>query len=291
MKPGTYGAPKDESGEPDPADWPPGKPGRPYGVYADPPGLRREPWMTDEDVANLPRHRPGESVAEWLAKRAAYVNRLRETKRIGSNPAKPRGPSPGPGPGAASPAAEQPRQPAPAEAAESPPAATPPAAATPAATLPAGAADAPAADAAAKAGAPGDRGPAAPTTAPTAAPRPAKPLRRRHEKFCIAYVMRGEATRAAWDAGYSSGSGHNQAYRLLKRPEIQARIAEIQRGLARDFVADAEALLGKLESVYRHCIEAGRYNAAVRVVEVQARMAGHLKTKAEQPVVRKNDEK
>ena len=271
MKPGTYGAPKDESGEPDPADWPPGKPGRPYGVYADPPGLRREPWMTDEDVANLPRHRPGESVAEWLAKRAAYVNRLRETKRIGSNPAKPRGPSPGPGPGAASPAAEQPRQPAPAEAAESPPAATQPAAA--------------------KAGAPGDRGPAAPTAPPTASPGPAKPLRRRHEKFCIAYVMRGEATRAAWDAGYSSGSGHNQGYRLLRRPQIQARLAELQRGLAQGFAGDAEALLGKLEAVYRQAVEGGYYNAAVRIVEVQARMAGHLKSKARQPLAPENDEK
>ena len=116
-------------------------------------------------------------------------------------------------------------------------------------------------------------------------------MRRRHEKFCIAYVMKGEATRAAWDAGYSGGSAHNQAYRLLKRPEIQARIAEIQRGLARGFAADAEALLGKLEAVYRHCIEAGRYNAAVRVVEVQARMGGHLKTQARQPHVAENDEK
>ena len=43
MKPGTYHAPEDESDEPGPADWPLGKPGRPYGVYPTPPGMVARP--------------------------------------------------------------------------------------------------------------------------------------------------------------------------------------------------------------------------------------------------------
>jgi len=39
MKPGTYDAREDESDAPDPADWPPRKPGRPYGVYPTPAGM------------------------------------------------------------------------------------------------------------------------------------------------------------------------------------------------------------------------------------------------------------
>lgn len=49
------------------------------------------------------------------------------------------------------------------------------------------------------------------------------------EKFCIAYATRGDvpARQCAVMAGYSSGSAPVTATRLLKKPEIQARIKEI----------------------------------------------------------------
>jgi phage terminase small subunit len=96
-------------------------------------------------------------------------------------------------------------------------------------------------------------------------------------------VLGGNATRAAWDAGYTKGNGPNQGYRLLKRPEIQARIADIQRAIGRGSAADAEAVIGKLEAAYRQAVEAQYFNAAARLVEVQARIAGHLKSRVAAP--------
>ncbi|MGH6661584.1 MAG: hypothetical protein ACREB6_08585 [Rhodospirillales bacterium] len=43
MNPDTCDDPEDELDEPDPADWPLGKPGQPYGVYPTPPGLVARP--------------------------------------------------------------------------------------------------------------------------------------------------------------------------------------------------------------------------------------------------------
>lgn len=120
---------------------------------------------------------------------------------------------------------------------------------------------------------------------------PSRPLLRRQERFCIAYLLGGNASRAAWDAGYTSGNSANQGYRLLKRPEIQARIAELQRSLGRGFAGDAEALLGKLEAIYQQAIEGTYFNAAVRVVELQARIAGRIRSKATLPPELRNDEK
>ncbi|MBI2587168.1 MAG: terminase small subunit [Rhodospirillales bacterium] len=103
---------------------------------------------------------------------------------------------------------------------------------------------------------------------------PPKPLRRRHELFCQYFVLYGNAARAAGEAGYAPESCKNQGYRLLKRPEVKARIAEIHRELAGDFNPDGEVLLGKLEAVYRRAVDDGYLNAAARIVELQARLTG-----------------
>ncbi|MGH6660878.1 MAG: terminase small subunit, partial [Rhodospirillales bacterium] len=103
---------------------------------------------------------------------------------------------------------------------------------------------------------------------------PPKPLRRRHELFCQYFVLYGNAARAAGEAGYTEPAAKNQGYRLLRRPEIKARIADIHRDLAADVNRDQSVLLGKLEAVYRRAVDDGYLNAAARVVELQARLAG-----------------
>ena len=97
----------------------------------------------------------------------------------------------------------------------------------------------------------------------------------RHEAFCQHFVLRGNAACAAIDAGYARPSSRNQGYRLMSRPAIRARIAEIRRVLARAYCLDAEVLLGKLEAIYQRANENHFFNAAARAVELQARIAGH----------------
>ena len=103
----------------------------------------------------------------------------------------------------------------------------------------------------------------------------------RHEAFCQHFVLLGNAAYAAIDAGYARPSSRNQGYRLMRRPAIRARIAEIRRVLARAYCLDAEVLLGKLEAVYQRANERHYFHAAARCVELQARIAGHLATTKE----------
>lgn len=104
-----------------------------------------------------------------------------------------------------------------------------------------------------------------------------RPLRSRHEAFCQYFVLGGNASHAARDAGYAPQSSHNQGYRLMRQPRIRARIAEIQGGLGHAFCLDQTVLMGKLEAVYQRAITDHNYHSAVRAVEMQARMAGLIK--------------
>jgi len=98
----------------------------------------------------------------------------------------------------------------------------------------------------------------------------------RHEAFCQHFVLLGNAAYAAIDAGYARPSSRNQGYRLMRRPAIRARIAEVRRVLARAYCLDAQVLLGKLEAVYQRANENHFFHAAARAVELQARIAGHV---------------
>ncbi len=100
----------------------------------------------------------------------------------------------------------------------------------------------------------------------------------RHEAFCQHFVLLGNASYAAIDAGYARPSSRNQGYRLMRRAAIRARIAEIRRVLARAYCLDAQVLLGKLEAVYQRANENHFFHAAARAVELQARIAGYIST-------------
>ena len=67
----------------------------------------------------------------------------------------------------------------------------------------------------------------------------------RLERFCREYVIDGDGNRSAQAAGYAPGGARQQACKMLKRPEVQARIAELNNRLLRD--ADITAERVKLE--------------------------------------------
>lgn len=54
----------------------------------------------------------------------------------------------------------------------------------------------------------------------------------KHERFCQEYVIDFNGTQAAIRAGYSRKTAGSQAFDLLKKPEIQARLTEIKADIA-----------------------------------------------------------
>jgi len=60
-------------------------------------------------------------------------------------------------------------------------------------------------------------------------------LDQRKENFCHLYLNNGGSARAAAiDAGYAIASAHNQGSKLLKNPEIQDRLRELQKAAQAD---------------------------------------------------------
>lgn len=103
------------------------------------------------------------------------------------------------------------------------------------------------------------------------------PLRPRQENFCRRFVEYANAAVAARAAGYALESAKNHGYRLLKQPQIRARIADLQAELARETATEDEVLIGKLETVYRRAIDDHHFHAAARAVEAQARLIARLR--------------
>ena len=116
----------------------------------------------------------------------------------------------------------------------------------------------------------------------------------RHEAFCQEYAACGNATEAAREVGYEYEHAANQGYRLLRRPDIQARLEEIkseveaweaerdaERAARRARLAtmratEAETLLAKLDPVYEALLDKGEHDEVMKVIALQAEIAGHL---------------
>ena len=99
-------------------------------------------------------------------------------------------------------------------------------------------------------------------------------LKPRQERFCQRFVECANAAAAARAAGYTAQSARNAGYRLLRHPQIAARIAAIQAETARAACRNVDVLLGKLENVYRRSVDDHHFSTAARAVELQARISG-----------------
>ena len=102
----------------------------------------------------------------------------------------------------------------------------------------------------------------------------ASPLTNRAEAFCAAYARRPHGADAAREAGYGAADPARQASRLLIRPEIRARIAELSAGWGDQRAELAGGLTGKLEPVYDAALAAGDLDTVLQTVELQARIQG-----------------
>jgi phage terminase small subunit len=92
----------------------------------------------------------------------------------------------------------------------------------------------------------------------------------KHEQFCQHYVVSRNATKAAQAAGYAEGSAYNQGYMLLKRPEIQDRIAELSGEITTNI-----DVISELEKQYEHAKINGHGQTALKALELLARARGN----------------
>ena len=100
-----------------------------------------------------------------------------------------------------------------------------------------------------------------------------KPLNPRQERFCHYFVLYACASVAAAEAGYSRKSAKHQGYRMLRTRRVRDRIRALHAEACRDQAGDTEALIGKLENVYRRAVQDHHFHTAARAVELQARLS------------------
>ena len=95
-------------------------------------------------------------------------------------------------------------------------------------------------------------------------------LKERQEKFCQAYLISRNATSAAKEAGYSERSAYNQGYELLKRPEIQQRLEELEE----EYSTDVD-VVSELEKQYEQAKTNGNGQTALKALELLSRVRGN----------------
>ena len=95
-------------------------------------------------------------------------------------------------------------------------------------------------------------------------------LKERQEKFCQAYLISRNATSAAKEAGYSERSAYNQGYELLKKPEIQRRLEELEE----EYSTDVD-VVSELEKQYEQAKANGNGQTALKALELLSRVRGN----------------
>lgn len=76
----------------------------------------------------------------------------------------------------------------------------------------------------------------------------------KQEKFCLEYAKTGNGVDSYKNAGYkvTTTSGANTgAFRLLAKPEIKARLAELHEEMASEKIANAAEIQERLTSILR----------------------------------------
>ena len=95
-------------------------------------------------------------------------------------------------------------------------------------------------------------------------------LNDKQERFCQAYILHRNATKAAATAGYSETSAHNQGHRLLQDERIKDRIDELTNEISTDV-----DVISEIEKQYEVARNAGNGNTALKALELLARVRGN----------------
>ena len=80
-------------------------------------------------------------------------------------------------------------------------------------------------------------------------------LKDRQERFCREYIIDYNATQAAIRAGYSERTAGSMGAENLKKPNILARVRELQKEQAERLCISADWVIMQLVEVYRRCMQ------------------------------------
>jgi phage terminase small subunit len=101
----------------------------------------------------------------------------------------------------------------------------------------------------------------------------------KHELF-VQKLLQGDTIVDAYAAsGYCRDRGN--AAKLASKPEVKARLAELQDEAAKESKITVQTLLGELEDARKRATDLKQLSAAVRSVEAKARISGLLVQKIE----------
>ena len=82
-----------------------------------------------------------------------------------------------------------------------------------------------------------------------------KKLTDRQERFCREYIIYYNATDAAIRAGYSKKTAYSIGSENLKKPELLARVRELQTEQAERLCINADWVVMQLVEVYNRCMQ------------------------------------
>lgn len=110
----------------------------------------------------------------------------------------------------------------------------------------------------------------------------------RWESFCRLYAFGHSAADAARHAGYAWGTARHAGWRLLQDPRIRRRIRMLQEFAHENRPKTREELGVRLETVYREAMNRGQYHAAIKSLDLIARLEG-IRPPARDPLSREKD--
>ncbi len=99
-------------------------------------------------------------------------------------------------------------------------------------------------------------------------------LSAKQDRFCREYLVDLNATQASIRAGYSEKTARVQACQLLTKPNVQARIAELQEATAERLDMTADRVMADLEKLCWAAVDAGQYGPAIRAKQLQGPRLG-----------------
>ena len=101
-----------------------------------------------------------------------------------------------------------------------------------------------------------------------------KPLTRKEEHFSHEYQVDWNGAAAARRAGYSEMSARITGSKLLAKPNVQKRIAELSQARMKEADVSATGVALMLLDSYRAAMEARQYGPAVRAAELLGKRHG-----------------
>ena len=105
-------------------------------------------------------------------------------------------------------------------------------------------------------------------------PREPRTLTERQEIFCRHVARGASGAAAARAAGYAPGNAAQQGSNLLQQPHVRLRIEELRMRREGNRSAGVSELVDVLRLLMRRAIKAGDHRAAIRCIEVEARLCG-----------------